>query len=378
MQKDSVMKKLTPEEFIEKAKEIHGNKYDYSTTVYDSSRKKVTVICPEHGPFEVWPMDHLRGVGCGKCFNAYGRGKTRQERSKEKFIEKAMKIHGDRYDYSKVVYEKAKKDVCIICPEHGEFWISPNKHLSGRGCQECSRIERNKKLLLGKEKFIEKAIKVHGDKYDYSKVVYNGNKKEVCIICPEHGEFWQKPNAHLSGEGCYKCKYKIYDTESFIKEAKRVHGDKYDYSKVVYKGADENVCIICPEHGEFWQTPRNHVHNTAGCPTCNESKLERETRNYLKRKGIKFKYQKRFNWLGYQSLDFYLPDYNIGIECQGIQHFEPVDFSGKGNAEKCLEEVKRLDKRKRELCEEKKVILKYINYDENVEEKIDSILKEAK
>ena len=299
-----------PEEFIRRAKEVHGDKYDYSATVYENSRKKVTVICPEHGPFKIWPMDHLRGVGCGKCFNVYKRGKTGQEKSREQFIEKARMVHGDKYDYSKVVYEN--------------------------------------------------------------------NKKEVCIICPEHGEFWQKPNTHLNGEGCYKCAYKIYDTESFIREARKVHGDKYDYSKVVYKRADENVCIICPEHGEFWQTPRNHVHHTAGCPICLESKLERQVRKCLKKKDIKFIGQKKFNWLGYQSLDFYLPDYNIGIECQGIQHFEPVDFSGKGNAEKCFEEVKRLDKRKRELCEEKKVILKYINYDENVEEKIDSILKEAK
>ena len=372
------MKKLTPEEFIRRAKEVHGDNYDYSATVYENSRKKVTVICPEHGMFDVWPMDHLRGIGCGKCFNVYKRGKTSQEKSREQFIEKARMVHGNKYDYSKVVYENAKKRVCIVCPEHGDFWISPNKHLSGGGCQKCSIEKRNKKFSLGKEQFIEKARMVHGNKYDYSKVVYENNKKEVCIICPEHGEFWQKPNTHLNGEGCYKCKYKIYDTESFIKEAKMVHGDKYDYSKVVYERGDENVCIICPKHGEFWQTPKNHVHNAAGCPICLESKLERRVRKHLKDRGIKFIGQKRFNWLGYQSLDFYLPDYNIGIECQGIQHFEPVDFSGKGNAEKCFEEVKRLDKRKRELCEEKKVILKYINYDENVEEKLDSILKETK
>lgn len=148
--------------------------------------------------------------------------------------------------------------------------------------------------------------------------------------------------------------------------------------KTFYKSESDNVCIICPKHGEFWQTPRNHVHNTAGCPTCNESKLERKTRNYLKEKGIQFEYQKRFNWLGYQSLDFYLPDYNIGIECQGIQHFEPVDFSGKGNAEEQFEEIKRLDERKKELCEEKNITLRYVNYDEHVKEKIDNILKETK
>ena len=100
-------------------------------------------------------MDHLKGIGCGKCFNVYKRGKARQKKSREQFIEKARMVHGNKYDYSKVVYENAKKRVCIVCPEHGDFWISPNKHLSGRGCQKCSIEKRNKNLSLGKEQFIE-------------------------------------------------------------------------------------------------------------------------------------------------------------------------------------------------------------------------------
>ena len=113
---------------------------------------------------------------------------------------------------------------------------------------------------LTTEEFIKKAREVHGDKYDYSKVEYVFNKTEVCIICREHDEFWQKPKNHLSGYGCPICSgRKKMRTSDFIKKARSVHGEKYDYSKVEYNGNSEKVCIICPEHGEFWQRAGEHL-----------------------------------------------------------------------------------------------------------------------
>ena len=118
------------------------------------------------------------------------------------------------------------------------------------------------------EEFIQKAKAIHGNKYDYSKVEYTHNNVEVCIICPEHGEFWQKPRLHLSGCGCPICTgKKKMRTIDFIKRAKQVHGDKYDYSKAEYTGHAEKVRIICPEHGEFRQIASNHLRG-AGCPKC--------------------------------------------------------------------------------------------------------------
>ena len=121
---------------------------------------------------------------------------------------------------------------------------------------------------------IAKAKLVHGDKYDYSKVDYVKDYIKVCIICPEHGEFWQRPHAHLQGQGCPKCKSKkqTCTTDEFIAKAKKIHGDKYDYSKVDYSNAHTKVCIICPNHGEFWQTPNNHLRGH-GCPKCKRNKL---------------------------------------------------------------------------------------------------------
>jgi hypothetical protein len=276
----------------------------------------------------------------------------------EKFIEKARKVHGNKYDYSKVEYKNAHTKVCIICPIHGEFWQIPNDHLNGSGCPKCkiNKIISIKKM--DEKKFIEKSKKIHGDKYDYSKVEYINSKTKVCIICPIHGEFWQKPNNHLRGQGCLKCGCKVYDTNTFISEACKIHGDKYDYSKVEYKGATTKVCIICPEHGEFWQKPNYHINNKSGCPSCSQSHLENDTYSFLKNKEIIFEQQKKFNWLGLMRLDFYLPEYNIAIECQGIQHYQPIEFFG---GKKAYNDLIRRDKIKKQLCEEHNIKMIYVD-----------------
>ena len=299
-----------------------------------------------------------------------------KRKTKEEFIKEATENHKDKYDYSKAYYVNSRTKVCIICPKHGEFWQTPHAHNQGQGCPTCGLEKRSEKKTSTKEEFIQKARKVHGDKYAYSKVEYVNAHSKVCIICSkhDHGEFWQKPSNHLSGKGCPNCgieknaKNQALSTKEFIKKAKKVHKDKYDYSNVNYVGSHTKVCIICPEHGEFEQRPSNHLRGD-GCQTCNLSHLERSVMNYLDEVGITYDYQKRFDWLGRQSLDFYLPDYNVGIECQGEQHFFPVDFAGKGVEWACKEFDKLIerDKCKKALCEKHGVKLLYFgnvpNYD---------------
>lgn len=223
--------------------------------------------------------------------------------------------------------------------------------------------------MLSTDKFIEKARKVHGNKYDYSKVDYKNSLTNICIICPEHGEFWQRPSSHLAGHTCLKCADLIrnnsrkYNKEKFIEKSIQVHGNKYDYSKVDYKNKNTKVCIICPKHGEFWQKPENHYYGH-GCPVCNESKLEKTVREALIDNNIYFIRSANkgvFNWLGKQHLDFYLPNYNIAIECQGIQHYKPVDFSGHDskNLFKIFKTVKDRDCKKYSKCKENGVELLY-------------------
>ena len=198
----------------------------------------------------------------------------------EEFINKANKVHNGKYDYSKVKYVNAKTKVCIICPEHGEFWQTPNNHLSGKGCALCAN--ENKLHLYNKsnDKFISEAQMIHYGKYDYSKVEYVNAKTKVCIICPEHGEFWQTPHNHLQGQGCPKCSPTLkLNKDVFIENSNKKHNGKYDYSKVKYINNRTKVCIICPEHGEFWQTPSNHMYGY-GCAKCaNSLNAENHTSN---------------------------------------------------------------------------------------------------
>ena len=316
-------------EFIRKALRVHGDedKYDYSKSKYINAKTKTTIICSIHGDFLQTPNDHLSGYGCPKCA---GNIKS----NTEEFIEKARKIHGDKFDYSKANYINNRTKVCIICPEHGEFWQTPHDHLAGKGCYKCGReiIIESRIKYHTTEEFIEEARKVHEDKYDYSKANYIDNKTKVTIVCNTCGcEFEQAPQCHLQGRGCSKCAGHIkLTTEDFIRKAREIHGNKYDYSKINYINNKTNVTIICPEHGDFSQTPSDHL-NGRGCSNCKSSKLELECRNYLNDNNIVFEEQKMWDWLVYESnlrVDFYIPSLNLAIECQGEQHFESIDFFG--------------------------------------------------
>ena len=351
------------ERFIERARKVHGDKYDYSKVEYVNSSSKVCIICPEHGEFWQIPSSHLMGVGCRKC--GIERGGVSRRKTTSIFITKAKAIHGDKYDYSKVNYKDARTKVCIICPEHGEFWQTPNGHLSGYGCPLCgNEITKNKTSSSNKE-FIKEAKAIHGDKYDYSKVNYKNNKTKVCIICPEHGEFWQNPYNHKIGQGCPLCariknKNPRLSTNEWIKRAKAIHGNRYDYSETKYTGYAKKLKIICPQHGEFWQLAYDHLQGK-GCPKCRKSKLEVEITDFLKEKNINFISYYRPNFLSrgksHLSLDFYLPEYNSAIECQGKQHFINDTFFDKRK-----EKIKDRDKRKFDLCKGRIKLYYYSNF----------------
>ena len=291
----------------------------------------------------------------------------------QEFIRKAREIHGDKYDYSKVEYINNRTKVCIICPVHGEFWQIPYTHIKGFGCSRCGGTGK-----LSLKEFIEKAREIHGDKYDYSKVEYKGMHTKVCIICPEHGEFWQKPCNHINKCGCPKCGFeKVWNTrgrvttEEFIRKAREIHGDKYDYSKTNYINERTPVCIICNKkykktnqiHGEFWQRPNAHLKGN-GCPKCRNSRLEEKIYTLLYNNKIKFQKEKTFEWLKNKQnlyLDFYLEDYNIAIECQGIQHFIPIKRGKmtKEKAQKNFEEIRINDLLKQKLCQERNIKILY-------------------
>ena len=234
--------------------EAHGDKYDYSKVIYTNNTDKIEIICKKHGEFLQAPGEHKSGKGCSKCS---GRNLTTKE-----IIQQFKKVHGDTYDYSKVEYKKATKNVIVLCEKHGEFLQSPSSHKNGHGCHKCSG-----KYIPTTKEIVQEFKEVHGDLYDYSKVIYKKGSNKVKIICKEHGEFLQAPSEHKRGKNCPKCSGSIPTTEKIIQQFKEVHGNRYEYSKVKYKKANEKITIICKVHGEFLQTHSNH-RKGAGCPKC--------------------------------------------------------------------------------------------------------------
>jgi hypothetical protein len=196
------------------------------------------------------------------------------------FVEKSKKVHGKKYDYSKVNYVSIRHKVEIICPKHGSFFTSPECHLLKKSnCMLCYREGRRNSI----EHFIKKSRKFHGNKYNYSKSRYKSAHEKIKIICPIHGEFNQTPHIHSNGSGCPKCVGRNKTTIELIRDFKQIHDDRYDYSKVNYIGNKTKIEIICVEHGKFWQTPNGHL-SGYGCPKCINiiSKSEIEFLNYLK------------------------------------------------------------------------------------------------
>jgi hypothetical protein len=292
-----------------------------------------------------------------------------QRKSKEEFIIDSKKIHGNIYDYSLVNYINNRTKVKIVCPKHGDFFITPYNHLKGSICPVCSKTQN-----LDKNSFIKKSNEIHGKRYDYSLVNYKNNKTKVKIICKNHGEFLQRPNDHLMGQGCPDCKkiklsrLKKMNIDDFIKKSIKIHGNKYDYSNVKYKGTESYVDIICKKHGVFKQRPHNHIQGQ-GCPVCKMSIGENRIMRFFERNNIDFIYQKSFdNCLSPKNnclfFDFYLPDYNICVEYDGEQHFNVIDKFG---GEQRYESQKIYDNIKNTYCKENQISLIRITYKDNVE-----------
>lgn len=334
----------TLEDVIKEVTRVHNGKYSYEHSVYNGMDNNITITCPIHGDFEQKVSHHLRGHGCPIC--AGNKIKTTEDFKKE-FIEK----FGNDFDLSKVEYKGNKTDVTIICPIHGEFKSTPNFLLSHGvyACPQCAKEKRGLSRRKEFDEFLKEAREIHGDKYEYYEDTYtttHDKMKMKCTICGT--EFEQTPHKHIGKEhnGCPKCARiltglkcrKTY--EEFLTDAREVHGDKYIYHDD-YVNSHTKIKITCKEHGDFWQMPYLHTSLKNGCPIYAESHLEREVRLFLMEKNIKFEYEKKFDWLGKQSLDFYLVDFNVAIECQGRQHFGVGGWDGEDDGKIIERDIKK-------------------------------------
>lgn len=308
-------RRLSLMEFIARAIKKHCARYTYENVQFINTATKVSITCQKHGVFIQTPADHLYGgYGCPKC-KFETQAITRIKTAAEQFVRKARKIHGGKYDYSKVEYNKAKLPVIIVCKKHGEFTLTPSKHLGGGGCKKCGyeRLSQQKRKTL--QQFIKQAVAVHKSKFQYNKVDYVNGRTKVEIICPIHGSFFQTPNAHLRGQGCLKC-------------------------------------------------------------SSTTSKAEQQIMDILIAKGIVFEREKTFDNLRGTTphsrlrYDFWLPEYKLLIEYDGEHHFVPVRMRGRGTLKQATFLHKRCvenDKRKNVYARKNGYSLLRIRYDEDVE-----------
>lgn len=184
----------------------------------------------------------------------------------ETFISKAKVTHGDKYSYSKCFYVNARDKVKITCRQHGDFLQSPYAHLQGKGCADCKFEKLADIHRHSRSDFLDAAHTKHGDRYMYDRVVYINSQTKVTIGCRDHGYFEQTPASHLSGRGCQKCQ--CLGLDKWKREVEKIHGDRYDYGRVMYTSSGDKVEIVCKVHGAFMQVAGEHLYKKAGCPRC--------------------------------------------------------------------------------------------------------------
>lgn len=369
------------EEFIQTVVKKHHYKYDYSNVNYVNSQTKVSIICPKHGSFLMKPNCHFNGQGCPKC----GRINANENIKKDynTFLERANKIHNGKYEYSEVNYHGITKKMKMYCSFHGFFSQTPHSHISMKtGCPKCGALKASISNQKGWDLVYELFRTVHGDYYEYDIASFKDTTHKMRIKCKKHGFFSQKPNLHYSGSGCRLCKNEENGIklrvkfEDFILRAKEVHCNKYKYEKGSYKDIVTPMIINCLKHGDFFQSPRHHYRGS-GCPKCTSSKGEQIIRQILKNKNLNFIEQKTFDGLIYEKklkCDFYLPEHNLVIEYNGIQHYESISVFGGIEG---LKITQSRDLVKYQFLEKNNIKLLIIKYDNpSIEEYLIDRLKE--
>ena len=306
---------ISKNEFIKKARLVHGDKYDYSKANYINSHTKIDIFCKVCGSyFFQTPYSHLQGSGCPHCSNSIRAAKKTM--SQERFIELANIKHNGKFTYDKVNYIKSNIKVCVTCPVHGDFMVTPNSHLSGYGCPMCSELRRGKSRVRPYQEFINISNIVHNNKYDYSLVTNNNyidTKHKVPIICPQHGVFYQTPKSHKNGSGCPHCP-----------------------KTTVSKGEDrvrEQLDKIGIDYIPQYKIPNEDL--------------------FCKNKEL--------------YVDFYIPSKNMFIEYNGEQHYNVTGYFG---GEQKLKDTQARDMALRHYCKEHKIKLIEIPYwdFDNIEE----------
>lgn len=321
--------------FLQRSRGIHGNKYNYNLITEDkiaNQQSKVPIICNACGHH--WSpsiSSHIYSKsGCPSCAGVV-------KWNLRKFLIRAKEIHGDKYDYSQITIEHirgATSKVLIFCKRCNYQWSSSvNNHINAKsGCPSCAGL-----LKWDLKKFLEEARKIHGESYDYSQVRDEDivrNFTKIPVACRKCGYHWlPQLNHHIEGHGCPQCAGLIkWDLEKFIKTAKSVHGDSYDYSQVSEEDIERRtskvpiICMTC--HHQWLVSIGNHISRKSGCPACKASRGERECQRILEECGLEYEKEVILPELPNKRYDFAFAyeDHLHLVEIDGIQHFEEIPY----------------------------------------------------
>lgn len=326
-----------------------------------------------------------------------------KKKTTEQFIEEAKEVHGNNYIYDEVTYNGRKKEVYIICPKHGGFWQRPDKHLIGHGCPECAQESRNKirtiplfkRLEFIKESCLRKNLSFlgfcnrNGEPCEYDN--YTTHLRLKCNVCGHEWTSTNYDNFLHKDTKCVRCQankrndFNAHSAEDAIKSInRRLNKDvsflyfcDTDGKSIEYvRGKNIRIKLKCNKCQQEWIT--TFFTPNQSCPLCYGFKLEHQIMSFLEENKIHYNLHKHFPWLSKLSVDFFLPQYNTAIECQGKQHFSVVEWFG---GEKEFKKIIERDERKRKLCEENGIKLLYysnlgIDYPYKVYEDKEELLKE--
>lgn len=372
------------ERFLKKARAMYPD-YDFSRVEYKDRETHIVVVCPVHGEFKIRPRTLLIGEkgqkphGCWKCNNLIPP--YEKELTLDTFKNRMHELYGDKYTFIWSDYKNKQSMIRFTCKEHGEQRRSVTGLLDGKGCAYC-----NGKFYP--PDWIKNARAVHGEKYEYDESRPPQRATDIIRYkCPAHG--WQETryDCHVQqGHGCALCagvltKMPVEERKQiWIKKCRERFPGKFSYRNVVYVNNDTPVKIYCKEHHiTFETTPDTHLRGAGGCPLCTKSVGEVEIFKWLSEHAIPFETQKiipnenMFCKRQYLVADFYLPDLNLIIEMNGLQHYQYVEhFNTK---DWTFEDQQIRDDTLRAYCKTHKISLLEIKYDKI--DKIPQILAKA-
>lgn len=278
--KDSYLKRFT---FIVNSAGEYDGKYSYAELPAKFlSQDKVKVVCPTHGVFTPQANNHTAGrSGCPTCATESASAKRRW--TTEEFVEQAIKVHGRKYDYSRVVYSGSTEPVAIVCSIHGVYMQRPSDHINLKaGCPKCGA----KRRAIPVEQFWQRVREAQKfEKNDYSDSLFLGMEMPITARCKLHDiTFTQKATNHAAGqEGCEECRREAQrkGIAQWKTEAEERFKDRFSYGHLaVYRTRHDNISLVCPDHGEFTTTFSQHLNTLyGGCQKCaNAASTEIQTK----------------------------------------------------------------------------------------------------